>query len=175
MADRGELVLDEARRRPGRGRTDAWVVEGDAVTALRETGGLVDAEELVVGARGHSGLRSGLGSVSRALVRAIDHAVTPGLAGVRGGAVRAASQVAARRLAARLRADGLDATVSLGYGHPSSGVAGRDEPVDADVAAIGAGPYSAAGAALCDGGAAALPAHSHGPLMVVSGGARSEP
>ena len=63
-----EQLVERARERLGDERADVRVVSGSPAEAIRETADGEDAELLVVGSRGHGGLRSAvLGSVSREL------------------------------------------------------------------------------------------------------------
>lgn len=63
-----EQLVERARGRLGDERADVRVVSGSPAEAIRKTADGEDAELLVVGSRGHGGLRSAvLGSVSREL------------------------------------------------------------------------------------------------------------
>lgn len=73
-ADTGELVLDKARRQLAPRKTEAWLLEGDAPMAMLETAKLLGVDEVVVGARGQSGLRTALGSTALAT---LSHADVP--------------------------------------------------------------------------------------------------
>ena len=70
-------VLDRARRELSSSKVEGyWILEGAAAPALRETAVAFKADEIVVGSRGLSRLRTSLGSVCHALLPGLDRSLT---------------------------------------------------------------------------------------------------